>query len=140
MTRILTIIALLFATPAWANEDERLAVLELADDFARCSAIFKVMSLVSASSEKSFSSTQDQQLANGAQVASFYLAQKMGRRYARERTESLIETEFTMWMALLENNPEAMANQYEPKYKFCIENLNLQEEIINSARKEAYGD
>ena len=118
MTRILTIIALLFATPAWANEDERLAVLELADDFARCSAIFKVMSLVSASSE---SFLQHKTAAGtGAQVASFYLAQKMGRRYARERTESLIETEFNMWMALL-RTIRCNANQYEPKYKFCIE-------------------
>jgi hypothetical protein len=72
VTRILTIIALLFATPAWADEEEsRREMLEMADGFARCAAVFKVMALSSSGSGKNFSAKQDEQLANGAEVASW---------------------------------------------------------------------
>jgi hypothetical protein len=139
MTRILTIIALLFVTPAWAGEEaSRKEMLQMADEFPKCAAIFKVMAISSSSSGKGFSAEQDKQLAIGAEVAAWFLAGSMGRKHAPERAASIIETEFTSWMALFENNPQAMATSYEPKYKACMANLPMQEAIINMAREKTY--
>jgi hypothetical protein len=139
MTRILTIIALLFATPLWADEEEsRREMLEMADGFARCAGVFKVMALSSSGSGKNFSAKQDKQLANGAEVASWFLAGSMGRKHASKRAAAIIDTEFTTWMALLETNPQALADLYQPKYESCIANLPMQEAIINMARDKVY--
>ena len=139
MKPLLLIIALLFSSPSWAGEEkDRKEMLQMSEDFAKCSAVFKVMQLTSEQSGKSFSAKQDKQLANGAMVASATLATMMGRKFALERAQSIIDTEFTMWMALLENNPEELAEQYKPKYENCMNNLPVQETILNMAREQVY--
>ena len=132
-------IALLFSTPAWTDEEkDRKEMLQMSEDFAKCSAVFKVMQLTSEQSGKSFLAKQDKQIANGAMIASATLATMMGRKFALERTESIIDTEFTMWMELLENNPEELVKQYKPKYENCINNLPVQETILKMAREKVY--
>jgi len=47
MTRIVAIIALLFATPAWADDEKaREEFLAHADKFAMCSAIFSITAAI----------------------------------------------------------------------------------------------
>ena len=121
-----------------AQEEDREAMVRMSEDFGKCSAVFLIMASNSEVSGKEFSAKQDRQLANGAKVASIYLARVAGRSHAQERADSIIDTETTMFMALLENNAEKFLTEYKAKYDFCVSRLELQETVINMARKEVY--
>lgn len=117
-----------------SKSDERSEMFDMAETFAKCSGIFKVMSMAT----KGASSEQDQQLANGARVASFYVGRGLGLNDPVAFTDNLVETEVTGWMANMEQNPHAMANAFEPEYKKCMALLPIQDEIIKQARRDAY--
>lgn len=123
---------------ARAQEEDREAMVRMSEDFAKCAAIFLIMSANSERGGNEFSAKQDRQQANGAMVASNYLAKVAGRSHAQERTQSIIDTETTAFMALLENNTEKFLTEYKAKYDFCVSRLELQESVLNLVRKEVY--
>ena len=114
--------------------DDRAEMFDMAETFAKCSGVFRVMSLATTGA----SSEQDKQLANGARVASFYIGRSLGLSDAVAFTDNLVETEVTGWLANMEVNPEAMANSFEPEYKKCMALLPIQDDIIKQARRDAY--
>jgi hypothetical protein len=116
--------------------DDRAEIFDMAETFAKCSGIFRVMSLATTGA----SSEQDKQLANGARVASFYIGRSLGLNDAVAFTDNLVETEVTAWLASMEVNPNAMASSFEPEYKKCMALLPVQDDIIKQARREAYSN
>jgi len=139
MTRILTIIALLFATPAWADDEKaRKELLARADKFARCSAIFSIIAAINGATGSPNAAKQNENEARGAMFASNYLAAKMGRRNFEVRTESIIDTITTSWMANMEISSNTFIQEFTPELSACKENLVFQEAILTMAREEAF--
>ena len=139
MTRILTIIALLFATPAWAEDEKaRGELLAQAEKLAECSAIFSIMAQINSSTGSPNAAKLLENQARGALVAANYLASKMGRRNSKERTEAIIETVTTSWMANMEISPNTFVQDFGPELSACSENLVYQEAVLTMLRNEAY--
>ena len=139
MTRILTIIAILFATPIWADDEKaREELLAQADKLARCSAIFSIAAAINGRTGSPNVAKQNENEARGAMFASNYLAAQMGRSNFKVRTESIMETVTTSWMANMEISPNTFVQEFTPELSACKENLVYQEAILTMARKEAF--
>jgi hypothetical protein len=117
------------------KQEKRLA---RADKFARCSAIFSITAAINGATGSPNAAKQNENEARGAMFASNYLAAQMGRRNFEVRTESIIETVTTSWMANLEISPETYVQEFTPELSACKENLVFQEAILTMAREEAF--
>ena len=123
MKPLLLIIALLFSTPAWADENDlaRDQLLKDADYFAECSGVFTIASGLNESDSPASAKLQSDQ-ARGALAASNYLAAKMGRKHFRTRTDAITETTITKWASTAELTPETFMDEFLNVMKACYEN------------------
>lgn len=117
---------------------------EMGQQFAECSAMFKLFAAVSEQAGKEATQEWAQNVAGGWQVgALFFVVQGLEpnqRRNATEVTNSIIDLKFTELAARVEMNVDAGADQITAEYKSkCEPLIPLQKSLIDVLRRNNFG-
>lgn len=130
------LLSLLHSASAFSQDQQE--YFEVSESFARCAATFYTMSSLFQSHGKDAIAQEEHQRGNGAKVASAYIASNLGVSEPFAFAQGKIDVEMTWARAAIEERGEAFLDDFSPKYQDCIKSLELQEEIVNLSRREAF--